>query len=88
MVVAIAFAAPEPKAAPKPGVLAYSAPLVTSAVYERTFHGNLAPFAAAPYVASPYAAPYAAAPYVASPYVASPYVASPYAAAYSAPLVL
>lgn len=104
MVVAMAFAAPEPKADPKakaePGVVAYSAPLVSSAVVERSFHGNFAPYvaAASPYVASPYvaspyvaspyvASPYVASPYVASPYVASRYVASPYAAAYSAPLL-
>lgn len=70
-------------ASPKPsGVLAYSAPLVTSgaAVYSREYHGN-------------FAAPYVASPYIASPYVASPYVASPYAAgypyaAYSSPLFL
>lgn len=67
---------------PKPGVLAYSAPLVTSgaAVYSREYHGN-------------FAAPYVASPYVASPYVASPYYASPYAAGYpyaanSSPLFL
>lgn len=63
-------------ASPKPGVLAYSAPLVTSgaAVYSREYHGNFA----APYVASPYVA----SPYVASPYASSPYIASPYAAGY------
>jgi hypothetical protein len=85
MVVAMVCAAPEPKAAPKaePGVVAYSAPLVASAVVERSFHGNFAPYVASPYVASPYVA----SPYVSSPYVASPYVASPYAAAYSAPLL-
>uniref|UniRef100_T1GQ25 Uncharacterized protein n=1 Tax=Megaselia scalaris TaxID=36166 RepID=T1GQ25_MEGSC len=75
-----ALVSASPKA--KPGVLAYSAPLLTSgaAVYSREYHGN-------------FAAPYVAAPYVASPYVASPYVASPYAAAYpyaaySSPLFL
>lgn len=98
MVVAMVFAAPEPKADPKPGVLAYSAPVVASTVLERSYHGNFAPYVASPYVASPYvaspyvsspyvASPYVASPYVASPYVASPYVASPYAAAYSAPLL-
>lgn len=71
-VLALVSASPKPK----PGVLAYSAPLLTSgaAVYSREYHGN-------------FAAPYVAAPYVASPYVASPYVASPYAA-YSSPLFL
>lgn len=89
----VAMVAAEPKAAPKaePGLaVAYtapvvaSAPLVTSAVYERSFHGKASPFIASPYLASPYVA----SPYVASPYVASPYVAaSPYAAAYTAPLL-
>lgn len=62
---------------PKPGVLTYSAPLVThgAAVYSREYHGN-------------FAAPYAAAPYVASPYVASPYATSYPYSAYSAPLFL
>jgi hypothetical protein len=85
VVVAMVCAAPEPKADPKaksePGVLAYSAPLVASAVVERSFHGNLAPYVASPYVASPYvASPYVASPYVASRYVASPHVNSPYLA--------
>ncbi|XP_055630177.1 uncharacterized protein LOC129770982 [Toxorhynchites rutilus septentrionalis] len=70
-------------AEPKPGVFAYSAPLVAApvvaeggAVYERTYHGNLAPF-------SPYAA------YVSSPYVAAPLAYSaPYVAAAPAPLLV
>ena len=67
----LALAAAEPKA--KPGVLAYSSPLLPSgaAVYSANY--------AAPYLASPYLA----SPYVASPYVASPYIASPYAAGYT-----
>ncbi|XP_055601438.1 cuticle protein 16.5-like [Uranotaenia lowii] len=76
-------------AEPKPGVLAYSAPLVAApaayaaapaayvaeggAVYERTYHGNIAPVAA-----------YASAPYVA----ASPFAYSaPYVAAAPAPVL-
>ncbi|XP_029727513.1 cuticle protein 16.5-like [Aedes albopictus] len=75
-------------AEPKPGVLAYSAPLVAAApaafvsegtaVYERTYHGNIAPVA-------PVAA-YAAAPYVAAPLAYSAYSA-PYVAAAPAPLL-
>lgn len=70
--VAMACAAPEPKADPKAQILAYSAPLVSgvvpSAVYERSYHGN-------------FAYPYAAAPVVSSAYVASPYVSAPVVAA-------
>ncbi|XP_058460967.1 uncharacterized protein LOC131436319 [Malaya genurostris] len=62
---------------PKPGVLAYSAPLIAaapaSAVYERTYHGNIAPLAA-----------YAAAPYFAAPLAYS----APYVAAAAAPVLL
>lgn len=59
---------------PKPGVLAYSAPLLSSgaAVYSREYHGN-------------FAAPYVAAPYVASPYIAPHYAAGYPYAAYSSP---
>lgn len=80
MTLAIAFANPEPKADPKakadPGVIAYSAPLVSSyvpaAVVERSYHGNFAyPYVSAPFVA---AAPYAAA------------YSAPYTAAYTAPV--
>ncbi|XP_053684374.1 cuticle protein 16.5 [Sabethes cyaneus] len=78
VIVALASVSAEPK----PGVLAYSAPLVAApaaAVYERTYHGNIAPLAAA----------YAAAPYVASPYVAAPLAYSaPYVAAAPAPVFL
>lgn len=64
--------------AAKPGIVAYSSPLVAApaaAVYSTEYHGN-------------FASPYVASPYVASPYVASSYVASPYAAAYTSPLLL
>ncbi|XP_055536854.1 uncharacterized protein LOC129725279 [Wyeomyia smithii] len=56
---------------PQPNFVAYSAPLIAAApaaaVYERTYHGNIAPlaaYAAAPYIAAPlaYSAPYVAAP--------------------------
>ncbi|KAL1395559.1 hypothetical protein pipiens_002821 [Culex pipiens pipiens] len=79
--IAVASVAAEPKPEAKPGVLAYSAPLVAAApaayaytaggaVYERTYHGNIAPvaplaaYASAPYVAAAplaYSAPYVAA---------------------------
>lgn len=55
------FAIPAPKADPKPGVIAYSAPLVSSyvpsaAIVEQSYHGNLAyPYASAPLLTSPYA---------------------------------
>lgn len=73
MAVAIVLANPEPKADPKakadPGVLAYSAPLVSSyvpaAVVERSYHGNFAyPYVSAPLVAAaPYTAAYTAPVY-------------------------
>ncbi|XP_065093704.1 uncharacterized protein LOC135714296 [Ochlerotatus camptorhynchus] len=77
-VIAVALVSAEPK----PNLVAYSAPLVAaapaafvsqgSAVYERTFHGNTAPFA-------PVAA-YASAPYVAAPLAYSAYPAPYYTA--------
>ncbi|CAO1330700.1 unnamed protein product [Diamesa hyperborea] len=85
--IAMVAAAPEPKATPeaKPGVIAYSspyvsAPLLSSALVERSYHGNLA------YAAGyPYSAPLVAAPVAYSPYSA---YSSPYAySAYSAPLL-
>ena len=86
MFVALVAASPAPKADPeaKPGVVVsaplVSAPLVaSSAVVERSFHGNLA----YPYVAG-YSAPLVAAPAY-SPYAYSAY--SPYAAAYTAPII-
>ncbi|XP_067644650.1 cuticle protein 16.5-like [Eurosta solidaginis] len=71
-----AFAAAEPKAEAKPGVLGYSAPLVASP-YAAAYTGPYAAYAAAPYAA------YAAAPYAAyaAPYAAA-YSAYPYSAAY------
>lgn len=68
MAAVVVFAAPEPK--PKPGVLAYSSPLVASyvpsaAVVERSYHGNFAyPYASAPLIAS---SPYAYSAYSAAP---------------------
>ncbi len=61
MVLVVVFANPAPKADPKPGVIAYSSPLVSSyvpsaAIVERSYHGNLAyPYVSAPLLASPYA---------------------------------
>lgn len=79
LIVAYASAKPQLYAS-----LAYNAPLVTapvatSALISREFHGNTSPYiAAVPYTAAAYTA---SAPYVAA---ASPYfAASPYAAAYS-----
>lgn len=60
MALVVVFANPEPKADPKPDILAYSSPLVTgyipsAAIVERSYHGNLAyPYASAPLLASPY----------------------------------
>jgi hypothetical protein len=60
-----AKANPEPKA--KPGVLAYTSPVVASyvpsaAIVERSYHGNgfVYPYASAPYVAAPYVSAYTA----------------------------
>lgn len=64
------FANPAPKADPKPAVIAYSSPLVSSyipsaAIVERSYHGNLAyPYAAAPLLSSPYTYSSAYAPVV------------------------
>ncbi|XP_058828302.1 cuticle protein 16.5-like [Topomyia yanbarensis] len=76
-IIAVAAVAADPK----PGVLAYSAPLLAAApgaaVYERTYHGNFAPLAA-----------YASAPYIAAPYAAAPLAYSaPYVAAAPAPVL-
>lgn len=66
IVVVLAEPKPEPKA--KPGLVAYSSPIVAgyvpSAAYvESTYHGNFGyPYVSAPYVAAPYA--YSAYPYL------------------------
>lgn len=67
LAVAMVLAAPEPEAKADPQLLAYTAPVVasyvpSSAVYERSYHGNFAyPYVSAPLVAaSPYAAAYTA----------------------------
>lgn len=59
LVVVLALPKADPK--PKPDIIAYSAPLVSSyvpsaAIVERSYHGNLAyPYASAPLLTSPYA---------------------------------
>ncbi|XP_055630980.1 uncharacterized protein LOC129771401 [Toxorhynchites rutilus septentrionalis] len=67
----VAIASVSAKADPKPGVFAYTAPAayVAPAVYEQTFHGNIAPAAA-----FAYSSPYLAAPLAYSAY--EPYVAA------------
>ncbi|XP_017774056.1 PREDICTED: neuropeptide-like 4 [Nicrophorus vespilloides] len=78
--LAVVFAAPEPKpgvlaAAPLIGApLAYSSPLAYSAAYS------------SPIVKTAYAAPYVASPYAYSAGYASPYAYSAYSP-YTAPLV-
>lgn len=101
LLVAVALASAEPKADAKPGVLAYSAPLVaatSSQAIVRNYNGLSYP-AYSPYSPySPYSAPLIAAPAAAVPFAYSAYTASPYAYAaapfgvaplpYSAPVVL
>ena len=62
MAIVVVFAEPKPEPKAKPGVLAYTAPVVAagyvpSAAYvESTYHGNFGyPYVSAPYVAAPYA---------------------------------
>lgn len=75
LVVAYASAKPTPQFVAYNAPLysaAYSAPVATSAVVSREYHGFSAPL-----IASPYTAAYTA-----------PYVAAPAYAAYSAPLLI
>lgn len=72
MVIACIYAKPQPQLVAPLAYSAYSAPFVaapvaSSAVVSREFHGNTSPYVAAAY------------PYVASPYIAaSPYTAAAY----------